>query len=549
MTASSIHRSRKPPSPQSPSFLEMDYAILSQRARRLFQSGLLLLTLASGLAGATLLATRPEWSPAFFMMLLPTLLGLWLWTKSPRTGLPFLPLFLIQQAFVYALPLVVGNETLIDVGSSVITTAGLGVGIFLICLLGGWRLAVFSGTSKPSKANIVLPGRGAAVERCLTLAFALLGLSLAFELAVRAGVIFKVLPTPLHGMLPIIRIAAGAAGILGAFFGGLAVGDYPEYARRWIYWALLLSIFFLSVGDVLISAASALVISAVLGLALGKQRVPFGFLLVALGLVGFLNQGKFDMRARYWSGEGNFSGISLRGLPAFYGEWAAASAGRLFGSETPGGTVVTADGDNGQSIFDRVNNMQNMVFVLRALESPENLLLMGQTYSLIPALFIPRFLWAEKPRTHEGQILLNLHFGRQMNVEQTERTFIAWGLLPEAVGNFGSWFGPPLLGLFLGVVMGWLERISRAKRLFSVEGMVLGGLLLITVGSYEMVASVLLTSIFQFLVVVTIGGFILRAWFGRGAAASLPVHRPRRIVGITQPHASGAPHEGNPIQP
>ena len=524
----------------------MDYAMLSVRAQRLFQSGFLLLALVAGLGGASLLFDRPEWFPAYLLTLLPTLWGMWLWSKSRRTGLPLLPLFLIQQAVVYAVPLVVGNESLLDVNSPVITAAGLGVGGFLLCCIAGWRLAVNSGKSRPSKANLVLPGRGAAIDRCLTLAFALLGLSLAFQLAVRADLLFKILPTPLHGMFPIISNFAGAAGMLGAFFGGLAIGDRPEHLRRWGYWALLLAIFFLSVGDVLISAGSALVISAAVGLALGKQRVPFGFLLVALSFVGFLNQGKFDMRKRYWSGESNASSVSLRGLPAFYGEWAVASAGRLFASETPGGTVVTPDQDDGQSIFDRVNNMQNMVFVLRALESPENLLLMGRTYSLIPVLFIPRFLWAEKPRTHEGQILLNLHFGRQTTFEQTEKTYIAWGLLPEAVGNFGRWFGPLLLGLLLGASMGWLERISRAKRLFSVEGMVLGGLLLIAVGSYEMVASVFLTSMFQFLVVVTVGGFFLRAWFGRGSAETPSGPRSSRLVGPRQLRASRSPHEEGP---
>jgi hypothetical protein len=527
----------------------MDYTMLSERAQRLFHSGFLLLALFFGLGGASLLYTRLEWLPAYLLTLLPTLWGVRLWSKSRRTGLPLLPLFLIQQAVVYAVPLVVGNESLLDVRSQVITASGLGVGVFLLCCIAGWRLTVNSGTSRPSKANLELPGGGAAIDRCLTLAFLLLGLNLAFQLALRADLIYKILPTPLHGTFPIIRNSAGAAGMLGAFFGGLAIGDRPDSLRRWGYWALLLAIFFLSVGDVLISAASGLVLSAAVGLALGKQRVPFGFLLMAIGLVGFLNQGKFDMRNRYWSAESNFSSVSLRGLPAFYGEWAVASAGRLFASETPGGAVVSIHEGGGQSILERVNNMQNMVFVLRALESPENLLLMGQTYTLIPSLFVPRFLWAEKPRTHVGQNLLNLHFGRQTSVEQTEKTYIAWGLLPEAVGNFGNWFGPPLLGLLLGASMGWLERISRAKRLFSVEGMVLGGLLLVSVGSYEMVASVFLTSMFQFLVVVTVGGFFLRAWFGGGSADTPSGPRSSRLVGPRLLRASRSPREENPLQP
>ena len=140
---------------------------------------------------------------------------------------------------------------------------------------------------------------------------------------------------------------------------------------------------------------------------------------------------------------------------------------------------------------------------------------MGKTYALIPPLFIPRVFWPDKPRTHEGQVMLNLHFGRQATIEQTEQTYIAWGLLPEAVGNFGIVGGPIFLGGILGWILGWLERVSLYKRIFSVEGLILIGTLLLFAGSYEMVASVLLTATFQFLVAVMIGGLMLLAVFGR----------------------------------
>jgi hypothetical protein len=167
------------------------------------------------------------------------------------------------------------------------------------------------------------------------------------------------------------------------------------------------------------------------------------------------------------------------------------------------------------SIFERINNLQNTLYVVDAIEHRNKGILVGETYALIPPLFIPRAFWADKPGAHEGQAILNVHFGRQTSMEDTKKVFIAWGLLPEAIGNFGVWGGPIIFGLTMGLGLGWLERASMRKRVMSVEGLILGGLLLITAGSYEMVASVLLTSTFQFLVAVTVAGAGLFILFKR----------------------------------
>jgi hypothetical protein len=258
------------------------------------------------------------------------------------------------------------------------------------------------------------------------------------------------------------------------------------------------------------------------GLALGMRSIPWRFLLVALGLVGFLNQGKFVMRERYWI-QSNSSSVAVSSLPAFYAEWANASAGMLL-KPKPAQSISELESSktdsNGQSIFDRIDNFQNMIFVVDAMDRGAIAPLGGDTYTLIPPLLIPRFLWPSKPRTHEGQVLLNLHFGRQANEKATEQTYIAWGLLPEAVGNFGVWFGPLTLGLFLGWVMGRVEIISLHKRFFSLEGMALISTMLMLAGSYEMVASVFVTAMFQLLVAVALCGIIMLSWFGRAAASA-----------------------------
>src|SRR5690606_2109582 len=110
--------------------------------------------------------------------------------------------------------------------------------------------------------------------------------------------------------------------------------------------------------------------------------------------------------------------------------------------------------------------------------------------------------WPNKPRAHEGQIMLNVHFGRQ-SLQATYRTYIAWGLLAEAYGNFGRIFGAVSLGAALGLICAWLEKKSATKPLMSLEGlvaiMIFAGLTI----SFEMVASVLVTSLFQSIIITS----------------------------------------------
>ena len=500
-------------------FLTADFAWLSAQAGGLYRGGWTALRLAAVIALYGM-SNRPENLLPFVAILLSLLLGIGVWTASARKGLPLFPLFMLQQGLTYGLPLVLGNEALALQAPGVVTTSSVAIGGFLLVCLAGWQAGRQGEISGPSKGNLALAESPNAADRCLGLALALLGISAAYLMVSRTGLIWTLLPGSLSGLMPVYKTVAGAAAMLGALFGGLVVGHRPVSPQTLSYWTFLALNFLLLVADVLISAGSAIVLSAAVGLALGMRKVPWKFLLVALGIVGFLNQGKFVMRERYWSNS-NVQSVPLSELPAFYMEWAGASSGFLLNPNSGGSASpeTEAETDDGQSIFDRVNNLQNMTFIVSAMEVAGIPSLGGETYTLIPKLLIPRFLWADKPRTHEGQVLLNLHFGRQANVRETEMTYIAWGFLPEAVGNFGIWLGPILLGGVLGWIMGRVERISLHKRFFSLEGMVLISVLVMVAGSYEMVASVFVTAMFQMLVAVTLGGLLLLAWFGKAEPA------------------------------
>jgi hypothetical protein len=131
-------------------------------------------------------------------------------------------------------------------------------------------------------------------------------------------------------------------------------------------------------------------------------------------------------------------------------------------------------------------------------------LLHGATYELIPPLLVPRILNPDKPRSHQGQVLLNVHFGRQ-DLNSTFDTYIAWGLLPEAYGNFGEYAGSLCIGIFLGVCFAWVEMFTARKLVISMEGFLSLSLMLNLMNSFEMVSSVFVTSTFQsFLIIVVV---------------------------------------------
>jgi hypothetical protein len=157
----------------------------------------------------------------------------------------------------------------------------------------------------------------------------------------------------------------------------------------------------------------------------------------------------------------------------------------------------------GQSLLDRINNLHNLIFVINAVEADHIPPLYGATYTLIPPLLLPRIIWPDKPRTHAGQILLNTYFGRQ-DLAATFKTYIAWGLLPEAYGNFGAIAGGIVLGVFLGFFCAWSENFTARKPILSAEGFVFFVIFLNMANSYEMVASLLITAIFQSIVPVMI---------------------------------------------
>jgi len=454
---------------------------------------------------ALLLLTANPGAKGFGMIALGSWLALSIWSQA-GVGLPILPMIAVQNLIAYGLPIVVSNKTVMGYPEDFMTSAGMEVMLFSITMVVCWRVGMAT-LRLASPLCYVLQGFDEEGMQSLE--------RLGFGLAIAATVcqvgqsldwmdlIFQALPA---GSSSIINAVVSGVGACGFFLVAIILGKgkMPLF-KRLLFWAMLALVCFITAANFLLSSTATIIFSVLIGLFWSNGRVPWPFLLLVLVLLSFLNLGKFTMRERYWrldEEDENVQEIKLADMPSHYKEWVEVSFDELIGNETiplhPAfAEIANAEsGSNSQSMLDRINNLQNLLYVMDAVQRQHITLMWGDTYMLIPPLLVPRILWPDKPRTHEGQVQLNVHFGRQA-LESSFQTYIAWGLLAEAYGNFGPIFGALLLGGVLGFCFAWVEKLVARKLLLSMEGFLSFTLFLSIANSFEMVSSVLITTIFQ----------------------------------------------------
>lgn len=504
------------------------FSEIGTTVRRALGKLLPILMVACGIEAGHLWLTSNAGALAFTSLSASSLAVIALWRKSGQ-GLPFLALMVGQNLVLYGLPIVAGNEELAKYSLDQLSAAGWEVACFNLSLLAGWSVGMRIFRPGSSLCYALL-GLETASNRLTRLGVTLLTLSTAYVLASAAGLLtalFAILPA---GSAPLFFAGVSAMGASGLFLTGMMVGrGQATRTQRLAFWVMLAVQSFVTAGGFLLSASVVTVSASIVGLFWGSGRMPWRLVITFAVVFSFLNLGKFTMRDRYWSMHDpeEAVAITLADMPRTYSEWITASSDILLGNATGEAGDPFAEFDDagtdapeGQSLLHRVNNLSNLLYVIDAIDARGFQPLGGATYTLIPPLLLPRFLWPNKPRTHQGQIMLNVHFGRQ-DLHSTYRTYVAWGLLPEAYGNFGALKGAMILGLFLGFVSAWIELATLRKMVLSLEGFLAFTTFLILTNAYEMVASVFVTALFQALVpiVVATAPFVARISSKRLAAA------------------------------
>ncbi len=244
----------------------------------------------------------------------------------------------------------------------------------------------------------------------------------------------------------------------------------------------------------------SLVALAFISYAATRRRVPWIPLILFAILASLLHLGKPQMRRIYW--EERRALPTLTELPGFYSEWIGHSLAMR--------DLDTRERLDSSSLLQRASLIHMLCLCVERV--PTNVpYLAGESYWDIPALFIPRFLWPDKPSSLMSNVRLAIYF----NLVDPDAAFsvsIAFGMISEAFVNFGA-FGVALLGFGFGVFYRRMAQLSLQTAQFSILGI---AMILLTAWSLqvELVLATWLSSLFQAMVACIGLPFVLRRLFG-----------------------------------
>ncbi len=412
------------------------------------------------------------------------------WVKRGKASLPVFEVFMLTVLNAYALPLLNGHENLVFYSSDDISTAA-----FAVILFQSVAITVYEATS-----GFALTGPFWRDE----LVTSDIGNWLLYGMALNTGytcvsTFTTWVPFSIEGIL---RAIFFGIGVICTFITSrrLGAGELSSAERSFFYSMLCIQCLATMATLFLVGTVSTLVL-AVIGFVSSSRRLPLLISAACLLLLAILHNGKSAMRDIYWDRE-NRTIPTITQLPEFFTQWI---------NEGLKPTTDSHEKKIGAKLVDRTSLLQ-MICLTTSLSPAQQPFLFGETYKDIPAQFIPRFLWADKPLGHVSTSKLSIYYGLQSE-EDTSTTTIGFGLLAEAYANFG------FIGLVgIGILSGFC--IKKAQCWAAESPMLSGGGLLIVVllawsFQTEFTLSMWIASFYQACVAILAIPFALKAFFQR----------------------------------
>ncbi len=420
-----------------------------------------------------------------FFALLPT----YLWCAGRVGGLPVFPALAGMYLLTFAFPFLGGHPSLDRYDPAALMQAALTVTLFLGIATVLWLAVLQAPTAPPREFwGFAEERHTAAFHICLVLAS-------AFHVAMLAGLLW----TLSDSVFSLIRAVSLSLATLGVTVLSYRLGRRQLTSGQTALFLVLFGTFLLfSAAGLMLAPAMGMLLLAVGTFTVGRGRLPIAVVLAALVFFSILHVGKKPMRDRYWSKKGR-ENIPPWEMPRYYARWFTYGIARL-----PASLSGEQTGKEKQSSVLERSSVVQMLLRVQSKTPSEKPYLYGQTYAIIPELLIPRVLYEDKVRSHEGTYMLSVHYGLQTR-KATLGTTIGFGLLPEAYANFG-YFGVVGLAVLLGLGCGLVTRWSMHVPVASFRGLFALVTLSLAVQT-EHTAGVLAASLFQSAVVLL--GFAL----------------------------------------
>lgn len=378
----------------------------------------------------------------------------YLWCRGSIPGAPIFPLYGMTYTWAFGLPLLVGHPEVMLYEPGDHLRAAFLVVVHLIVGTLVWARTATRPVAMPRRLYVIPPSFAVPLLisiLCLTALFSMGQLAAFFR---RGG-----LPLP-STVVSILRAILYSSSFLGVFILSYEWGKRRLTNQQLALFLSFFGLFALSlVMSLFLIHATMLLAFACVGYVLGSHRIPWALVLIGFTMIGLLHYGKFEMRSKYWSSR-QYLRVTPIEYPSRLQEWIGYSLTSFGESEE--------EGEDDTSPLLRPSLMH---LLLELQDKTENgyTHLKGETYAVVPKLLVPRILYPNKPLSHEGNHIINVHYGRQAE-EAVSSTTIPWGFLNEAFANFGM-LGCLGVGAFFGLLYGWIARWALYAPLLSARSL------------------------------------------------------------------------------
>lgn len=400
----------------------------------------------------------------------------YLWCAGKVQGLPVFPFFALTYLWTFCLSLLTENPNVWAYTPDAHLQAALTTVLFLTSGTAVWLQIV------RSPVVIKKPYRALKTDAADNVFITVLFAGALLNMYTFGG--WSGIPPKLY---TIVRGIILGLTFLGTFVLAYRAGENSMPRRKQIF-------LFLGLASNITTAAVSLVLKtsltlfflSIMAYVIGGRKLPVIPLMLGLFLLLPLHYGKHPMREKYMFGPAPHY-VQPWEYPAWFQEWWGYAKEK---HEPQRYEKV----EKKESFLDRSSVIHMLMMAQAKIPTPYPYV-GGKTYAIIPELMVPRALNPNKIRSHEGTHMLNIHIKRQ-TYQDTLRTTIAWGLLPEAYANFG-YFGAALVGGVLGVFYGVVTISAVGTPPFSARMMFCVLVMSLALASTEWTAGVYAATLFQ----------------------------------------------------
>lgn len=417
-------------------------------------------------------------SMVVFFSLLPSVI----WAARGAADFPIFPLYAFTFSYTFGLQMMNNRQLVETTPPELFWVTCLAISGFLIIGTLTWMAVVKRPVIIPKKVMVV------GGHRALPVLLLCLATATTFHVSAAAGWLdwLGIIET-------IVRAFMFCLGTLSIFILSYEVGAGRLFGWKKIVFIFLLifTMIALSTGLLLVQAMGVGLLS-VAGYIFASHKIPWKTILLFVVIVGIMHYGKYPLREKYWNDDGYAAEqFAPWEYPSLITEWVGGGVDYYFQPKLYREVERT-------NLLERSGLLHLFLFVQD--QSGHKPFLMGETYSVLPGLFVPRILSSTRVGVHETTTILNIYFGLQSR-EDTENTTIGWGLFNEAYANFG-YLGLGGLGMVLGGFFGWVARLSKGCPVNSYQGL-LAVVVMNTAYQSEYSSGVFVSVLFQSFIALT----------------------------------------------